>query len=120
MCLLFADGKEFIVTVSVGVSGSGVVGVDASFSVIVLSSDVWAYIGDEDETDTEGATVEALGNVLIDANHDTFLVAVTGGFGGGQVGVGASVTTRVFNNDVRAFIGPYSCVGAKGQNAGDQ
>ena len=46
------------------------------------------------------------------------MVAVTGGFGGGQVGVGASVSTKVFSNDVRAFIGPYSTVNAKGQSAG--
>ena len=116
--LIDAISKEFIVTVTAGVSGAGVVGVDASFSVLVLTSDVWAYIGDEDQTDTQGATVFANGNVYVNAAHETFLVAVTGGFGGGQVGVGASVSTKVFSNDVRAFIGPYSTVNAKGQSAG--
>jgi len=114
-----AYSKNLIVSVSVGVTGSGMVSVSGSISVVSLVNSTKAYIG-ENDLSSAGAIVKALGNVFVDANDKTQVILVSGslGLGFGAVGVGASLGVLVVVKDVSAFIGPNSQVDAKANRAG--
>ena len=110
--IVTANAKETLVTIAAGISGSGAAAIDASVDVLFLTNNVFAYIGDESDAGSKGATVLAFGNVLVDAQHASDIISVAGSIAVGNFGGGAGVGIYNFENNVRAFIGPHSKVDA--------
>ena len=114
-----AHANTLIASVSVGVTGSGMVSVAGSLSVITVVNNTKAWIGDAD-SDLIGATVTADGNVYVNATDDMDVILVAGalGLGFGAVGVGASIGVLVETKNTMAFIGSYSVVNGLANGTG--
>ena len=113
--IVSAEVNGLIVSVSVGITGSGLVSVAGSISVISINNSTLASIGENDD-DADGATVYANGNVMVNAYDAMQVILVSGslGLGFGAVGVGASIGVLVEVKQTGAFIAPYSIVDGKG------
>ena len=111
---LNAASTENLVSVTVGLSGGGEVGVGGAVSVAVNKNDVEARIGNS-------ATVDAGGNVLVNAQDDTTAVLVAGAAaGGGNTGVGGSLAVATLLGTTKASIGDNATVNARGLGSDSQ
>lgn len=106
-----ASSAQEVVSVSTSLGASGTVGVAGSVSVLHFDNETWAWIGN-------GATVDAGGNVAVNASDDTSTTLIVGGVGvgisGGGAGAGVGVT--IIDKDTRAWVGNNATVDARGQN----
>ena len=84
---------DYSITLAGGFAGQA--GVGGAVSTTVFSNDVEAGISQTKITEAS--------KIDVNATNTTNLEAITGGAGGGTVGVGASVNTNVLNNTVKAF-----------------
>ncbi len=117
-----AHSEQDILDITVGVAASGLAGLSAAASVIVLNDTTFAYIGSTPSgangTPT-AATANAGGNILIDAGDDTKTFTVAGsvgiGIGGGGGGVGVAVT--ILTKDTEAFVGKGAVINAAGNSS---
>ena len=98
-----ASDTQNITTIVGNAAGGGDVGVAGSVDVVVLNSDVKAYV----EGGAGLATsVEAGGNFTVLAVDSATILMVAGGLAaGGSAGIGASNTTLVHNDSVLAYAG---------------
>src|SRR5262249_19950081 len=111
-----ARSQETGISVGVGLAGAGEVGLAGSASVVILTTDTLAYIGNKDGSgSTSPTSVLAGNNVLVSATDDTHMVTVDGAAGIGVAGggIGATVPVMVINKDTEAFISSNSSVEGK-------
>ena len=95
---LSASDTTYILGIGGALGGGGTVGVGAGAEILSLNKDTLAYIG--------GATVNARGDVVVDAQSSDRLIAVAAAVGaGGTVGVAGSAGVQVLNITTSAFIG---------------
>ena len=102
-----AHSDETGISVGVGIAGAGETGLAGSASVLILTADTLAYIGNRDGSARALTTsVQAGNNVLVSATDDTNMVAVDGaaGIGVASGGIGVTVPVLVINKDTEAFI----------------
>ncbi|UUZ48822.1 hypothetical protein LP420_40240 [Massilia sp. B-10] len=59
-----------------------------------------------------------MGDAVITASDDTEIMMISGGVGGGFVGVGASVGVTVVHKNTQAFVADGAAVNAKGAGVG--
>ncbi len=104
-----ADNSGSIVSVAAG-AGGGTVGVAASGGVTVLNDTTYADTG-------TNATIDAAGNVLLEASDQTSVISVAGTAAGGFVGVAAGVGVLSITKDTQAFIGGSSHVDGRANTA---
>lgn len=103
-----ATSSEDVTSVTMGFAGGGSAGVGGAVSIAVVKNDVEAYIG-------ESASVDADGNVLINAEDDVMAVLTSGaGAGGGTAGVGASLAVATLLGITKAYVGENATVNARG------
>jgi filamentous hemagglutinin family protein len=103
-----ATSSDDIVSVTMGFAGGGSTGVGGAVSVGVVKNDVEAYIG-------KSASVDADGNVLVNAQDDVTAVLTAGaGAGGGTAGVGASLAVATLLGTTKAYVGENATVNARG------
>ena len=103
-----ASSSEDLVSVTVGFAGGGTTGVGGAVSVGVMKNDVQARIGNK-------ATVDADGNVGVNAQDDITAVMTAGAAaGGGTTGVGGSLAVATLLGSTKATIGNEAVVNARG------
>ena len=106
--VLDASASENLVSVTVGFAGGGTTGVGGAVSLGVMKNDVQARIG-------EKATVDADGNVGVNAQDDITAVMTAGAAaGGGTTGVGGSLAVATLLGSSKATIGDGATVNARG------
>ncbi|MDX9752662.1 MAG: LEPR-XLL domain-containing protein, partial [bacterium] len=107
-----ALSSENIVSVSANAGIGGSAGIAGAASVYVLTTTTEAFLGDHTKA-------FANGNILVAADGRTNQVSVAGSVGGsGTAGIGASNTTIVHTDTVRAYVGKNAVVTAKGEKDG--
>ncbi|KPK01382.1 MAG: hypothetical protein AMK71_05800, partial [Nitrospira bacterium SG8_35_4] len=113
---VMAQAKEDILSVAAGAGIGGTVGVGGAVSVISMDNITEAYIGDDAASDSEGAKVNADGNVLVSAVDDTETMMIAGslGVGFGLAGIGGSVGIHDITKRTSASIGTHASVNARG------
>ena len=104
-----AYGNDTATTVTAS-GGFGTYGVAGAVTVTRIKSHTFADTG-------TSVTINAGNNVLIAARDDTKGSVITGGTGGGFVGVGAAVGVTTITKDTEAFIGANSKVDARATQA---
>ena len=98
-----ASDTQDVTTIVGNAAGGGDVGVAGSVDVVVLNSDVKAYVEGGAGLDT---SVEAGGSFTILAVDNVKVLMVAGGLAAaGSAGIGASNTTLVHNDNVFAYVG---------------
>ncbi|MCG8448768.1 MAG: hypothetical protein MI725_04190, partial [Pirellulales bacterium] len=96
---LLAESTTETRAVTAGGQGAGKVAIGGSISINQYDTDVAAFIGD-------GVTVDADGNVTVQATDDADFILIAGVINAaGKVAVGVSNTTLVTGNTVEAYIG---------------
>ncbi|MEX8518634.1 MAG: leukotoxin LktA family filamentous adhesin [Leptothrix sp. (in: b-proteobacteria)] len=103
-----ATSTDHITSISAGFAGGGTAGVGGAVSIAVNKNDVQAAIGNS-------ATVDADGNVLVNAQDDVTAVLTAGaGAAGGTAGVGGSLAVATLLQTTKATIGHGATVNALG------
>ncbi len=120
--LVQAISAENLTSVTGAVGISGTVAIAGSAGVYVLGITTRAFIGDDPDNPTSGATtVQASGSILVAASEQTGLNILTGNFAGsGTASVGAAAGVPVVSKTTEAFIGAGAHVGALGLGNGIQ
>ncbi len=118
--LVQATSAENLTSVTGAVGISGTVAIAGSAGVYVLGITTRAFIGDDPDNPTSGATtVQASGNILVAASEQTVLNILSGNFSGsGTASVGAAAGVPVITKTTEAFIGAGAHVGALGLGNG--
>ncbi|RPI99143.1 MAG: hypothetical protein EHM39_07035, partial [Chloroflexi bacterium] len=103
---LRADADQEFTIIAVSAAGGDKAGVGGAFTVLFSKNASEAYIG-------EGATVNALGSILLNATNDTraFIIA-GGGAGASTAAVNAVLAALVIWNDTNAYIGTNAVTNA--------
>ena len=110
-----SDSDEDILSISANLGIGDSAGVAGSASVQVIRTKSQAYL--QDGTIGNVAAVSAAGNLSITADGDLKIKLIAGAVGiGGTAGVGASNTTLVHTDEVKAWIGDRAIVEAGGLN----
>ena len=114
--LVQATSAENLTSVTGAVGISGTVAIAGSAGVYVLGITTRAFIGDDPDNPTSGATtVQASGSILVAASEQTVLNLLSGNFSGsGTASVGAAAGVPVVTKTTEAFIGAGAHVGALG------
>jgi len=114
-----ARAEEEILSVALSGSGGGSVGIGGAITVLSLTDNTRAFIGNDATTDATGAQVNAGGNVLVAATDDTKTLVADGGLGIGigAAGIGASVAVVSITKTTEALIGDHAAVDAKGNGS---
>ncbi|QCB46258.1 leukotoxin LktA family filamentous adhesin [Hydrogenophaga sp. PAMC20947] len=106
--LIDASSSEDLTSITVGFAGGGTTGVGGAVSVGVVKNDIQAMIGST-------ATVDADGNVGVNAQDDIDVLMAAGGLGGGgTTGVGGSIAVATLLGTTKATIGNDAVVNARG------
>ena len=118
--LVQAISAENLTSVTGAVGLSGDVAIAGSAGVYVLGITTRAFIGDDPDNPTSGATtVQASGNILVAASEQTMLNILTGNFSGsGTASVGASAGVPIVTKTTEAFIGAGAHLSALGLGNG--
>ncbi len=105
-----AHSREDVLAIAIAIAGGGAVGVGGAVAVLALDSDTQAYISD-------GASVRADGNLLVNAvdHTDVDIVATALGIGIGAAGIGAGIGVSVVDKMTKAWIGDAT-IDAKGNS----
>ena len=105
--LVQATSAENLTSVTAAVGVSGTTAVVGSAGVYVLTITTRAFIGDDPDNPTSGATtVQASGSILVAASEQTVLNILSGNFSGsGTASVGAAAGVPVITKTTEAFIG---------------
>jgi hypothetical protein len=118
--LVQASSAENLASVTAAVGASGTTAVVGSAGVYVLLITTRAFIGDDPDNPTSGATtVQASGSILVAASEQTVLNILSGNISGsGTASVGAAAGVPVITKTTEAFIGAGAQVGALGLGNG--
>ncbi len=111
-----AMSAENLTSLSGAVGASGTVAVTGAAGVYVLGITTRAFIGNDPNNPTSGATtVQASGSILVAASEQTVLNILSGNFSGSSTAtVGAAAGLPVVTKTTEAFIGAGAHVGALG------
>ena len=106
--LVRANTSEDILSISISAAGGGGT-LSGAVSVLDINSVTYAYFG-------QGVSVDADGNIAIEATDITDIDVIAGAVSVNGGGLGASVAVTLIDKDTQAYIGANSTVNARGNS----